>query len=285
METGNSFFTRIKKTRFERLYDQPDCRDYYRALSPLDYQIPTHVVPIARSVIEQLSRMRGLDVPRVLDVACGYGVAGALLRHNVTMREIFDRCIAPELEHADVDAVIAQDRAWYRTRRRAGCLLHISGLDVSASALDYAARVGLCDAVFTDNLEQDDANPALRSELGKVDLVIEMGGIGYIGTATFQRILDAARESLPWLVVAPTRVSDNEPTLRMLQSYGLVLERTPNSPFRHRRFTGDDERTSAIEEVRRKGLDPDGYERSGYYFADAYLARPAGECLSNSLPP
>lgn len=277
METGDPFFARIKKTRFDDLYDRADCGDYYRALGPLDYQIPAHVVPVVAGAIEQLSHIRALDIPQVLDVACGYGIASALLRHDVSMHEILHRYSAPELEQAGVDSLIAKDHAWYRACRRPGRQPRVVGLDVSANALEYATRVGLCDETFSDNLELDDPGPGLRAELRAVDLVMEMGGIGYIGSRTFQRILDAAGDPLPWVVIAPTRVSDNEPTLQLLQSYGLAIERTPNSPFKHRRFTGDDERESAIAEVQRKGFDTTGHEDTGFYFADAYVARPAKE--------
>ncbi|MGI9336569.1 MAG: hypothetical protein ACR2RL_25745 [Gammaproteobacteria bacterium] len=279
MDTGAQFFARIKKTRFDRLYDRPDCRDYYRALSPLEYQIPAHVVPTVGRAIEQLSHIRRIDTPRVLDVACGYGIAGALLRHDVTMSAVLERYFAPELKDADVDTLISDDHAWFRARRRPARQPHITGLDISANALDYAVRAGLCDRSFTDNLERDDPSSDLRTALGEIALVMETGGLGYIGASTFRRILDAAGEPLPWVVIAPTRVCDSEPTLRLLQSYGLVVERTSNSPFRHRRFAGEDEREHAIAEIRRKGMDPNAYEQSGYYFAQAYLARPADECV------
>ena len=275
--SSDDFFTRIKKTRFDHLYDLPDCRAYYQALAPLEYQNPMHAVPIARAALTEISRLRRLTKPWVLDLACGYGVASALLRFVVDMHSIVERYCAREPVDSDSRSVIAEDRAWYATHDRHCMQNRIAGMDISRSALRYGLSVGIYDRTFADNLEVNDPSSELSRFAPKVSLILDTGAYGYIGPRTFQRLLQAAGRPLPWIVTSPTRVADCEPSFAVIEQAGLVLERAPIEPFRHRRFASFDEQTAALSELIRKGLDASGLEDTGFYFSEAYIARPPDE--------
>ncbi|MFQ6023601.1 MAG: hypothetical protein ACE5NW_12860 [Acidiferrobacterales bacterium] len=278
MTVGESFFERIKKTRFDHLYDLPDCRAYYQTLAPLDYQNPAHTVPIARAALEEISRLRNVRAPWVVDFACGYGIVSALLRYDVDMHTVIARYSTEELTNADTQLLIDGDRQWYAARRRAGTQTRVAAIDISAKALEYGRRVGLYDKTFQENLEMDDPSPGLSDFLPDISLIIDTGAYGYIGETSFRRLLDAAGAPLPWIVTSPARVADSGPSLEVMQKVGLVVEQVPLPPFRHRRFSGHEEKEHAIAELKRKGIDPSGLEDTGFYFANVYIGRPRDEC-------
>ena len=63
MAAGESFFKRVKKARFDHVYNLPDCRAYYQAVAPLDYQNPAHAVPIARAALAEHLDVPGPEMP------------------------------------------------------------------------------------------------------------------------------------------------------------------------------------------------------------------------------
>ena len=279
LNSGENFFARIKKTRFDHLYDLPDCRAYYQALAPLDYQNPMHAVPIAQAALTEVCQIRHHTVmPWVLDLACGYGAASALLRFDIDMHSIVARYSATNSADLDSPSVIADDRKWYATRdRRHGMQIRIAGMDISANALHYGLRVGLYDRTFADNLEANEPSPELRRFAPQISLILDTGAYGYIGARTFQRLLQAAGNLLPWIVTSPTRVAESGPSFNVIEQAGLVLERLPIEPFRHRRFASAEEQDAALSELVRKNIDISGFEDTGFYFAEAYIARPPDE--------
>ena len=279
MAAGESFFKRVKKARFDHVYNLPDCRAYYQAVAPLDYQNPAHAVPIARAALAEISRLRNLQAPWVLDFACGYGITSALLRYHVDMRTIVARYSGKELTNLDAAPLIAKDRKWYATRKRRTLQPQIAGMDISMNALDYGLRVGLYDKTFADNLEVNDPSPELIDFLPNVSLILDTGACGgYIGEKSFSRLLRAAGPPLPWITTSPTRVADYGPSLEVMKKVGLVVEQVPIAPFRHRRFADQKEKERAIAELKRKGVDPTGLEDTGFFFAEAYVIRPPDEC-------
>jgi hypothetical protein len=62
-----------------------------------------------------------------------------------------------------------------------------------------------------------------------------------------------------------------------LAAFDLVTEKLPGVTFRQRRFRDANERDGAFSAVRAAGRDPDNLESDGYFHAEFYLARPAGE--------
>ncbi|MGQ0574602.1 MAG: class I SAM-dependent methyltransferase [Pseudonocardia sp.] len=257
-----------RKADFTEIYHQPDPRAYYRALLPLDYQIPQRALPVVEATVAA-RRPRA-----VLDVCCSYGINAALLRHDVNLDDLGDRYAdLDDLTSADL---VAADRAYFSARRRRPSL-RVLGLDAAAPAIDYAVRAGLLAGGFGEDLEAAEPSAALVAGLAAVGLVICTGGVGYIGPRTFDRLLRAIpAANAPWLAVFVLRVFDYAEVAAVLAEHGLVTERLPGT-LRQRRFADHDEYRAANADVARRGLDPAGKEADGWYHAECYLSRPAAD--------
>ena len=80
------------KDEFGRVYDLDDPRPYFNALRPSEYRMPEVLAGALKAIHRSVRAARGAgDTLRVLDFACGYGAVGALLRHRISMRELYVR--------------------------------------------------------------------------------------------------------------------------------------------------------------------------------------------------
>ena len=77
------------KANMDHIYDQADPRSYFRELRKLDYAIPDAAKPIFQKLIANL-RLRRNDHVHILDLGCSYGVNAALLKHDLSMPELYD---------------------------------------------------------------------------------------------------------------------------------------------------------------------------------------------------
>jgi len=77
------------KANMDHIYDQPDPRAYFRELRKLSYAIPGVAKPIFQKLISRLRRQRN-DTVHVLDLGCSYGVNAALLKHDLSMPDLYD---------------------------------------------------------------------------------------------------------------------------------------------------------------------------------------------------
>jgi hypothetical protein len=257
------------KADFSAIYGQPDPRAYFRALVPLDYQVPQRALPVFEAVLAATGSRT------VLDLCCSYGINGALLRYDVDLAGIGARAADPARARVAPAALIREDAAFYARRLRRPALA-VLGLDASAPAIDYGLRTGLLTGGWAEDLEAADPSPALAAGLRDVDLVVCTGGVGYIGERTFDRILGAVpHPSRLWLATFVLRVFDYSPIAATLARYGLVTERVPGMTFPQRRFADRDEAEAARQDVVARGLDPAGKEADGWFHADCYLTRPA----------
>ncbi len=101
--SGDSTFGKINeaKTNLDHIYNQPDPRAYFRKLRQLGYFIPGHAKPIFQKLISHLWR-RGNDTVHVLDLGCSYGVNAALLKHDLSMSELYEHFRAWFREYEEV---------------------------------------------------------------------------------------------------------------------------------------------------------------------------------------
>ncbi|RLU78193.1 hypothetical protein CTZ27_37835 [Streptomyces griseocarneus] len=256
------------KTGFDEIYDCPDPSTYFTTLQPLGYQIPHHGQAVFRTLAEAL-RTRGPErvPPAVVDLCCSYGINAALLNHEVTLDDLYARYTAPR--------AAAEDRAFFAARRRPDAA-RVTGVDVASRAVAYADGAGLLDGAFAENLETGDPSPALRAALAATDLVTVTGGIGYIFTRTFARLL-ACTARPPWIAAFVLRTVPYGPIADLLAEAGLVTERLPDRTFRQRRFSDATERRAAFDALAERGLGTAGKEDDGYYHADLYVSRPPAE--------
>lgn len=266
------------KANFDHVYDLPDPRGYFEALGSLDYLAPEHGRRLFPALLREL---RSGDGPSgVLDLCCSYGVNAALLRHDLTLDDLYARYASPELADLTVEELAERDRAFYAEHENGAP--GVVGADSAANAVDYALRAGLLEAGFGENLETADPSGAFRGAVGDVGLVTVTGGVGYVWERTFDRVLEAVAEArrdgrVPWIATLPARLVDYGPLSDLFSRHGLVTEKLSARTFPQRRFADAAEREHVLRELAKVGVDPSGKEEEGWYHADLYLCRPAGE--------
>ena len=264
-------------TIFDDIYNLPDCRAYYRAMDHAGFRTAHYAAAAFRAVLAELKRVRGLSAAGIVDFASGYGIGGALTRHDVTLDDVLLRYRDDWFDDATPEAVIAADRDWFAGQRRAGQEDRYFGIDIADKALDYAHGVGIFDAAFAENLQADDPGPALQQALAATDLVIECGSVAHMLPAALDRVLQASGGRAPWVITAPIRGNDTAEAMQIMSDHGLTVETLAVPPFRHRRFADPEEQARAIANAEARGHGTDGFETTGYFHAQLFLARPAAE--------
>lgn len=261
------------KARFDDIYDRPDPRAYFSRLAPLKYEIPHH----AQSVFRRVAAERGAlaDGPHpsaVLDVCCSYGINAALLNHDVTLAEMYERYTSPSVLTLSTAELAAWDKEFYAERRRPDAV-PVFGLDVAAPAVRYAIKVGLLDDAFTDDLERVAPSPGLSRSLAEVGLITMTGGGSYITERTFTALLDGAVRPV-WVSAFVLRTVPYHPIVRALATRGLRTTVDASRTYPQRLFTDERERHYAIAAVRALGGDPAGREEAGRFHSVHYESRP-----------
>ncbi|WP_189186729.1 hypothetical protein [Streptomyces albiflavescens] len=262
------------KSRFDDIYDRPDPRAYFRRLAPLEYEIPHHAQPVFRQVATERAALDDgrPHSPAVLDVCCSYGINAALLNHDVTLAEMYERYTSPARQAMSTAELAARDKVFYAERRRPDAV-PVFGLDVAAPAVHYALEVGLLDAAFTDDLEKGSPSPRLRRALAEVGLITLTGGGSYITARTFTALLDGARRPV-WVSAFVLRTVSYHPIVRRLAAHGLRTTVDVSRSYPQRLFTDERERQYAIAAVRVLGGDPAGREENGHFHSLRYESRP-----------
>lgn len=262
------------KSRFDDIYDRPDPRAYFGRLAPLEYEIPHHAQPVFRQAAAERAAVDDGHPhrPTVLDLCCSYGINAALLNHDVTLAEMYERYTSRTARTMSTAELIAWDKEFYAQRRRPDAVAVI-GLDVSAPAVHYALAVGLLDAAFTDDLEQDPPGPRLSRALAEVGLITLTGGGSYVTARTFAALLDSARRPV-WVSAFVLRTVSYDPIERTLAARGLRTTVDPSRTYPQRLFTDAREQRYAIAAVRALGGDPAGREQAGRFHTLRYESRP-----------
>ncbi|KAH9232550.1 hypothetical protein K456DRAFT_54234 [Colletotrichum gloeosporioides 23] len=266
-------FTNTRKADFNSIYNQPDPRAYFKALTPLQYQIPQQALPFVERVLELSSPSEDVQPRKVLDVCCSYGINAALLRYDLTL-DALSAHLASSAKLSGRDQIISDKRFF------ASKLIHpevdVLGLDIAPEAIAYAVKTGLMKDGWAENLETSDPSLSLREGLKDVEVVVCTGGVGYVGANTFSRIADVVEDSSKlWMVTFVLRVFSFDEIADVLEEkHGLVTEKIPGHLFRQRRFTTREEQSAAVADVRARGLDTKGLEEDGWFYAECYVTRP-----------
>lgn len=264
-------------TLFDDTYDQPDCRAYYRMLKSLGYSNHAHAVPVFRRLLEELMRVRGLEAPEVLDFASSYGIVSALVRHEVSAEAFLERYEASELDDLTPQEMTARDAEWLARLPQRNPGARFTGIDVAGRAVAYGREIGLFDSAFDEDLEQAEPSAALAERLAEIDIVIECGSVAHLMPAALERLLRATSCKRPWVVTSPVRGNERKAAFELLRDHGLVVETLGLQPFPHRRFDSVSEQARAIDIARVAGHDVTGFETTGHFYAQIYVARPSEE--------
>ncbi len=263
---------------FTRVYDLDDPSPYFSTLRPTGYRMPVALAGALRAIHAPLRIARGAgERLRVLDFACGYGVIGALLRHDITMPEIYARYGERQWQPEDYRRYWEQDAAFFGARRVERAAFEIGGIDIAGNALDYASALGFVDRAFREDLVEDVPSDALRDFLRGADLVVESGALGVMLPAAFARVLDCAGEARAWFLYSP-RPDVNWTALNALwDERGYRAESVCSRPVRYRRPLDEQERADMLRRSRGFGKPDESIIRDGYFLVDMNLARPEAD--------
>lgn len=271
--------TTFGKADFGDLYVQPDPRSYFRGLGALDYQVPHHGQLVFEPVLDALP----VERPTIVDVCCSYGINAALLKHDLTLRDLYEHYCDDDLTSLTTDELIERDRAFYAPVRREDAPV-VVGLDAAGPAVAYATAVGLLDHGAAVDLESSDPPPPLVEVLADADLVTVTGGIGYVTERTFDRLLGCVPDDRrPWVASLCLRTVPFEPIAECLSEQGLVTEHLEGVTFPQRRFADEAEAQYALTELDALGVDPTGREADGAYHVNVFLSRPPEDAADRPI--
>ena len=280
MQNREALHQKSGKASFDLIYDLEDPREYCRVLGELDYLIPHHGQRLFRTLAEARRDGAEKDQLKVVDVCCSYGINAALLKHEITLDDLYARYGSEELADLSSEELAGADTTFYRERLRK-TPLEVVGLDVAQNAVSYGVRSGLLDAGFAENLEENEPTEELRQAILGADLLTITGGVGYVTERTFERLLDYITGGpggrVPWIAVLALRWVSYEEISEALSEYGLVTEKLEGHTFPQRRFLDAAEREYVLEELAKVGVNTVGKEETGWYHADFYLSRPIEE--------
>ena len=258
------------KASFDTLYTREDPRDYFSILGSLDYSIPDMAKPIFRRTAAAFRKARGRGA-NIVDLGSSFGINAALFRYPLSVDMLRRRYARREMMALTPAQVRAFDRAYYQSWPRVQGE-HITAVDVSKPAVDYAREVGLVDEAIACDLEAG-APPDVARRLADVDMIISTGAVGYITEKTFDAILTATTQA-PWVVSFCLRMFDYAPIAARLERDGLITEKLSSAAFVQRRFQDEDEAEQVLGILRARGVDPEGLEAEGLLVAELFVSRP-----------
>ncbi len=273
--TGDAAFEEINdaKACMDYIYDQSDPRAYFRELKKLGYAIPSAAKPIFQKLISHLQQRRD-DTVHVLDLGCSYGVNAALLKHDLSMPELYQHWGQNRLADATPEEVIEYDQRFFADLDEPEDI-EVIGLDVAENAVAFAEEVGLLDEGLAINLETQPLPASAEEVLAQVDLVTSTGCVGYVTEKSFERLLPAiTRDRQPWIANFVLRMFPFDAIEETLSGWGYITEKHVGQTHVQREFASIEEQGQVLEQLRVEGIDPAGKEAEGDLLAEFYLSRP-----------
>jgi carnitine O-acetyltransferase len=272
-------FDATGKVTLDHIYAQPDPRPYFATLHALDYQIPQLAKPYFRRLIDAYRMARGVDRPLVVDIGSSYGINAALLRGDLTMDDLYARYTAAAGQSRE--ELLAGDRELVRLHA-GGSRARYVGLDISGPALAYAREAGFLDDAVHADLEVDETTEDQRAQLAGADLVISTGCLGYVGVNTLSQVMAASADRQPWMAHFMLRMFSFDPIAECLADYGYHTFRQAGV-FRQRRFASPDEQSQVLDTLSAAGVDPQGLETDGWFYAQLFLSRPRARVNATTI--
>jgi len=272
---SNTTYDKTGKMNMNDIYNEPNPATYFSTLSELGYRIPQEAKPRFQQLIEARRGATKSDSTKVVDLGCSYGVNGALLKHGLSMDELY-RLYA---EVNDPETLLARDRELYA--EPVDPALEMVGVDLAERAVSYAVEVGMLDAGVVTDLETTDPTPEEAATLENTDLVISTGCVGYVSEVSLERLLRSSVDSRPWMAHFVLRMFDFGASEEMLARHGYVTEKVAGV-FPQRQFASTVERRQVLDNLDGMGLDATGIETTGWYFAELHVSRP--EEVAKAMP-
>ncbi|MDW3207358.1 MAG: hypothetical protein R8L07_17610 [Alphaproteobacteria bacterium] len=254
-------------TEFDKLYNLPDPRPYFRGVATGDYRMPGVMAAALRRLIPALRASN--DRPaRLVDFASGYGAVGMCLRTGREMADLY--------AYFAKDAAPEGDAAHFAGWRRDFSIEphRIDAIDIADRALDYARACGVIDQGHTDNLMEHPPGEALKAVLSKADLVYECGAIGDHVAAAMTALIEAASPNRPVLVLSPRPRVNLGPLRKALDARQYEL-RTAVPGIRYRRAFSPEEMREELAAGLQNGIAAEECTVDDYFRVDLRLAVPA----------
>lgn len=262
-----SDFELLHKDDFGQVYDLDRAGPYYRGLAPSDYRMPDVLCGLLKRVRRCIASARGTATLRVLDFACGYGANGALLRHRLSMSDLY------RLYASDKDA--SGHQGFFESRRESESGFDIGGLDLASNALAHAERMGFIDSAFCEDLCASEPSGVLCEFLLGADLVVESGSLGALLPTVFPKLLGAAaRERPPWFLYCPRPDVEWASLARAWSACDYVAETCNAKPIRYRKPLSPHEGAEVRRLALELGVAAERVIGDGYILVDLMLARP-----------
>lgn len=281
---GDVAFSQINraKANLGHIYNQPDPRAYFHELRKLGYAIPGAAKPIFQKLIGHLRRRREGTV-HVLDLGCSYGINAALLKHDLSMRDLYEHWDQRRLVEATPEEVVAYDRKYFARLGEAEDIA-VVGLDQAERAVAFGEEAGLLDAGVAVDLEAGPLPAPAKNDLAPVDLQVSTGCVGYVTETSFRRFLPSITRGAPaWLANFVLRLFPFDPIADTLSDRGYVTEKLKGHAFVQRQFVSAAEQQQVVDKLSDRGIDPTGMEADGHLYAELYLSRPAREAADVPL--
>ena len=278
MKSGNEYSgINEAKADMGTIYDRPDPRAYFSTLEKLDYSIPSNAKPLFQRLISRLRQQREQEEVCVLDLGCSYGVNAALLKHDLSMDELYDHWTQDELGTASPEEVIQNDQQFFGDLGDPENITMI-GIDQAENAIAFAEEVGLVDEGLPLNLEQQKLPQDVGENLEPVDLMISTGCVGYVTEKSFEQLVPHAMANQPaWIANFVLRMFPYDRIENELRRWGYVTEKLTGKYFRQRKFASAEEQKQVVDKLRGQDIDPTGLESEGHFVAEFYLSRPETE--------
>jgi hypothetical protein len=235
-------------------------------------------------LLDERRRQAGTDQPVVTDLCCSYGINAALMNHDLRIGDLYERYCDPVVDAYTPDELARADVRFFEAHRT-DATAEVVGIDVAHNAVSYGVASGLLGEGASENLEQLPPSAGLSRAVADTDIITVTGGVGYVSEQTFSHLLAAVdTEPRPWVAAFALRWVDYEPIADTLAAAGLVTEHVEGAEVRQRRFADDSEREYVLDELGERGIDPEGLEDTGWYFANFFLSRPAADVREAPAP-
>ncbi len=264
------------KKKFTDIYTQNSPYEYLNEMRKLHYRIPDFTKPLYKSLAEQL--YQNLNRPiNILDLGSGYGINSALLTFDLTMSDLYNYFLKNENP-----PTIEQTEQFFAQQPHRNSKFNFYQIDISAPALKFSEKAGLCKGSLCVNLENQ--NPNMPEEFFPIDLVIATGCIGYIGYKSFERLFEILNEYqakvgltkknnriTPMFAFSILRIFPIDKIARAFDYYGFTLKKSEIEPICQRRFVNEDEMQQTMSLLQDNGIATSNLEETGSLFADFYV--------------
>lgn len=194
--------------------------------------------------------------PTILDLGCGYGTFGAVLRHYGSAAALYAATAAGTLKQPP-------------RRRTPLAAARIVGLDTAAAAARFAEAAGFLDGSVTEDLTSGSPGADAAVRVGATDLVLEVGIEWPALGALLPNLLPVLTRRPP-VLLGPRGDAPTRPAFKALAAAGYTGRRLTEEPLRFRRFVDEAERRSASAREREPGAtaasDDAGYRMHLFLF-------------------